>query len=66
MGDIVAVRLALNGTDWKYLIAEDPIPAGTEFLPEYGALHAQQQARLVVRDFYAKRVPRRPRGLLQH
>lgn len=32
VGDIVAVRLALNGTDWNYLLAEDPIPAGTEFL----------------------------------
>ena len=32
VGDIVAVRLALGGTDWKYLLAEDPIPAGTEFL----------------------------------
>ncbi|HTW80085.1 MAG TPA: alpha-2-macroglobulin family protein [Terracidiphilus sp.] len=36
VGDIVAVRLALNGTAWKYLLAEDPIPAGTEFLPESG------------------------------
>ena len=36
IGDIVAVRLALSGTDWKYLLAEDPIPAGTEFLPETG------------------------------
>ncbi len=36
MGDIVAVRLALNGTNWKYLLAEDPIPAGTEFLPNTG------------------------------
>jgi uncharacterized protein YfaS (alpha-2-macroglobulin family) len=36
VGDIVAVRLALNGTDWKYLLAEDPIPAGTEFLPDTG------------------------------
>lgn len=34
IGDIVAVRLALSGSNWKYLIAEDPIPAGTEFLPE--------------------------------
>lgn len=34
VGDIVAVRLALSGTDWKYLLAEDPIPAGTEFLGE--------------------------------
>ncbi len=32
VGDIIAVRLAVNGTDWKYLLAEDPIPAGTEFL----------------------------------
>ena len=39
VGDIVAVRLALNGTDWKYLLAEDPIPAGTEFLPETGLYH---------------------------
>jgi len=36
VGDIVAVRLALGGTSWKYLLAEDPIPAGTEFLPESG------------------------------
>ena len=33
IGDVIAVRLALSGTSWKYLIAEDPIPAGTEFLP---------------------------------
>ena len=32
VGDIVAVRLALNGTSWRYLLAEDPIPAGTEFI----------------------------------
>jgi len=36
VGDIVAVRLAVAGTDWKYLLAEDPIPAGTEFLAETG------------------------------
>ncbi len=32
VGDIVAVKLALNGTNWNYLMAQDPIPAGTEFL----------------------------------
>jgi alpha-2-macroglobulin len=32
VGDIVAVKLAVSGTNWKYLLAEDPIPAGTEFL----------------------------------
>jgi uncharacterized protein YfaS (alpha-2-macroglobulin family) len=36
VGDIVAVKLAVNGTSWKYLLAEDTIPAGTEFLPNTG------------------------------
>jgi hypothetical protein len=36
VGDILAVKLAVNGADWKYLLAEDPIPAGTEFLPNTG------------------------------
>ena len=31
-GDIIAVRLTVTGSDWKYLLAEDPIPAGTEFI----------------------------------
>ena len=36
IGDIVAVRLALGGSSWQYLLAEDPIPSGTEFLPNTG------------------------------
>lgn len=36
VGDIVAVRLALSGTQNKYMMAEDPIPAGTEFLANPG------------------------------
>ena len=32
VGDIVAVKLAVSGSEWKYLLAEDPIPSGTEFL----------------------------------
>lgn len=31
-GDIIAVRLTVTGSDWKYLLVEDPIPAGTEFI----------------------------------
>jgi uncharacterized protein YfaS (alpha-2-macroglobulin family) len=31
-GDIVAVRLTATGTPWKYVMLEDPIPAGTEFI----------------------------------
>ena len=31
-GDTVLVRLTLNGGDWSYLLIEDPIPAGAEFI----------------------------------
>ncbi|HSC77838.1 MAG TPA: hypothetical protein VLB32_04685, partial [Candidatus Acidoferrales bacterium] len=31
-GDVLAVRLTLSGGSWRYLMVEDPIPAGTEFI----------------------------------
>jgi uncharacterized protein YfaS (alpha-2-macroglobulin family) len=31
-GDVVAVRLSVNGSEWRYLLVEDPIPAGAEFI----------------------------------
>jgi alpha-2-macroglobulin len=31
-GDILAVRLTVTGSEWKYMLMEDPIPAGTEFI----------------------------------
>jgi uncharacterized protein YfaS (alpha-2-macroglobulin family) len=31
-GDVVAVRLTATGSEWKYVMIEDPIPAGTEFI----------------------------------
>lgn len=31
-GDVLAVRLTVSGGEWKYLLIEDPIPAGTEFI----------------------------------
>ncbi len=31
-GDVLAVRLTVTGTDWRYVMLEDPIPAGTEFI----------------------------------
>jgi hypothetical protein len=43
VGDIITVRLALSGTAWKYLLAEDPIPAGTEFLPNTGLYTLNQK-----------------------
>jgi alpha-2-macroglobulin len=32
VGDIIAVRLTVTGSEWKYVMLEDPIPAGTEFI----------------------------------
>jgi uncharacterized protein YfaS (alpha-2-macroglobulin family) len=31
-GDTIAVRLTLTGSDARYMLIEDPIPAGTEFI----------------------------------
>jgi hypothetical protein len=31
-GDLIAVRLTVTGSEWKYMMVEDPIPAGTEFV----------------------------------
>jgi len=30
-GDVIAVRLTVTGSAWRYLLIEDPMPAGTEF-----------------------------------
>lgn len=32
VGDVLAVRITVTGSDWKYLLVEDPIPAGAEFI----------------------------------
>ena len=32
VGDILAVRITVTGSAWKYLLMEDPIPAGAEFI----------------------------------
>ena len=32
VGDVLAVHEAINGTPMRYLLLEDPIPAGTEFI----------------------------------
>jgi uncharacterized protein YfaS (alpha-2-macroglobulin family) len=36
VGDVIAVRLTVTGSDWKYMMVEDPIPAGTEFIEKDG------------------------------
>ena len=32
IGDVLAVRLTITGSNWRYLLVEDPIPAGAEFI----------------------------------
>ncbi|HKV24646.1 MAG TPA: alpha-2-macroglobulin family protein [Candidatus Acidoferrum sp.] len=32
IGDILAVRVTVAGSEWRYLLVEDPIPAGAEFI----------------------------------
>ena len=31
-GDVIAVKLTVQGDDWRYLMVEDPIPAGAEMI----------------------------------
>jgi uncharacterized protein YfaS (alpha-2-macroglobulin family) len=31
-GDVIVTRLTVSGGNWRYLMVEDPIPAGTEFI----------------------------------
>jgi uncharacterized protein YfaS (alpha-2-macroglobulin family) len=31
-GDTLAVRLTVTGSEWKYMMVEDPIPSGAEFI----------------------------------
>jgi alpha-2-macroglobulin len=33
VGDVLAVRMTVAGSEWRYLLMEDPIPAGAEFIP---------------------------------
>jgi uncharacterized protein YfaS (alpha-2-macroglobulin family) len=59
-GDTLAVHLAVNGSPTKYLLIEDPIPAGTEFVQQedsYKILDqpAAWQYWYTRRDFYDDR-----------
>jgi len=37
VGDVLAVHEAINGSPMRYLLLEDPIPAGTEFIQSEGS-----------------------------
>jgi len=43
VGDIVAVRITLSGSEWRYLLMEDPIPAGAEFITNDNLYELKQQ-----------------------
>ena len=32
VGDVLAVRVTIGGSEWRYLLMEDPIPTGAEFI----------------------------------
>jgi uncharacterized protein YfaS (alpha-2-macroglobulin family) len=40
VGDLLAVHVVVKGQDWKYLMIEDPIPAGTELIESGPALQS--------------------------
>jgi len=42
-GDVIAVRLTVTGSAWRYLLIEDPIPAGTEFEEKDGLYELAQK-----------------------
>ena len=43
IGDTLAVHLAVNGSPAKYLLIEDPIPAGTEFVQQANSYNILDQ-----------------------
>ncbi|HWR14261.1 MAG TPA: MG2 domain-containing protein [Terriglobales bacterium] len=45
VGDTLAVRLTVSGSDWKYLMIEDPIPPGTEFIEHDNLYTLKDQPR---------------------
>jgi uncharacterized protein YfaS (alpha-2-macroglobulin family) len=42
-GDVLAVHLGITGSPQKYLLIEDPIPAGTEFIPSESTYNIVQR-----------------------
>jgi alpha-2-macroglobulin len=43
IGDVLAVHEAINGSPMKYLLLEDPIPAGTEFVTSEDSYRIDQR-----------------------
>ena len=54
VGDVLVARLTLNGGNWRYLMIEDPIPAGAEFI-ENDELYTLQNRPPWWQYFFARR-----------
>jgi uncharacterized protein YfaS (alpha-2-macroglobulin family) len=53
-GDLLAIRVTVTGDKWKYLMIEDPIPAGTEFV-ERDDLYELKEKPAWWRNWYSRR-----------
>jgi len=53
-GDLLAIKVTVTGDKWKYLMIEDPIPAGTEFV-ERDELYELRQKPSWWRNWYSRR-----------
>ena len=53
-GDLLAIKVTVTGDNWKYLMIEDPIPAGTEFV-ERDDLYELRQKPSWWRNWYSRR-----------
>jgi uncharacterized protein YfaS (alpha-2-macroglobulin family) len=54
VGDVLAVRLTVTGSTWRYLLVEDPIPAGAEFI-ERDDLYKLKESPPWWRYFFSRR-----------
>jgi len=62
-GDVLVARLTLSGSLWRYLLIEDPIPAGAEFIekdelyklknrpPWWQYFYSRREFPTIARDF---------------
>lgn len=54
-GDVIAVRLKLNGAKARHLMIEDPIPAGAEQIASVGNLNLDYSSGFDWSDWYSSR-----------
>jgi uncharacterized protein YfaS (alpha-2-macroglobulin family) len=62
-GDTVAVRLTVSGSEWRYLMVEDPIPAGVELIANEDAYPLKERPSWW-RSWYTRREFRDDRAAL--